>query len=142
MYATLERMQARFGVRELVQLTDTEEPYTNTINLIKLQAAMDAANSEVNGYVMSRYGATVQNPTDFLILLACDLARYHGAVAGSRVTERDEVRYKASIKSLEHIAAGKLSVGTTPQGASPPTTSSNSVVMQSGRRSDFGKGGF
>lgn len=142
MYATLERMQARFGVQELIQLTDTEEPYANTINLTKLQAAMDAANSEVDGYVMTRYRVPVSNPPAFLLSLACDLARYHGAVAGSRVTERDEVRYKAAVKSLESIASGKLAIGATPQGASPATTSGHSVVVQSGRRSDFGQGGF
>ncbi len=82
MYATVLAMTTRFGQRELIALTDNEEPYTNEINLDKLNAAIEMANSEVDGYLTARYGATISNPPPFLVGIACDIARYHAAVGG------------------------------------------------------------
>jgi phage gp36-like protein len=142
MYATQARMVARFGEREIIALTDTEQPYMDQINTNKLTQAMDMANSEVDGYLMSRYSVPVSAAPAFLIGLACDLARYHAAVGAARQTERDEVRYKAAIKSLENIAAGKLSIGVTPAGGQPAAASAQNVIMTNVRPNDFGRGGW
>ncbi|MEY2862838.1 MAG: hypothetical protein RLY58_545 [Pseudomonadota bacterium] len=142
MYATLERMVARFGEHEIIALTDSQPPYTGQINTEKLAPALDMANSEVDGYLMSRYSVPVSAAPAFLLGLACDLARYHAAVGLSRQTERDEVRYKAAIKSLENIAAGKLSIGVTPAGGQPASASTQDVIMTNRRSNDFGNGGW
>lgn len=142
MYATVARMVQRFGEQELIELTDTQAPYTRQIHVGRLQMAMDAANSEVDGYLSTRYAVPIADAPLFVVSLACDLARYHAVVAGARVTERDEARYKAAIRSLESIAKGTLSIGTTPQGGDSSAASSADVVMVSGRQSVFGQGGW
>lgn len=142
MYATLERMIARFGEYEVIALTDTEQPFTEQINVEKLTAAMDMANSEIDGYLSTRYAVPVQSAPAFLVGLACDLTRYHAAVGNARVSERDELRYKAAVKTLENIAAGKLSIGTTPNGGKPAAASAQDVMMTNVRPNDFGRGGW
>ena len=135
MYATLETMLARFGEAELISLTDNEPPYSRQINLQKLDAAMDMANSEVDAYVSSQVRTPLPNPPKFVVGLACDLARYHAALGASRVTERDEERYNAAIKSLTNIAKGVIKLGLTPEADSASGT--NTATMTSGRPSAF-----
>lgn len=142
MYATLERMIARFGEPEMIALTDNELPYTGQINAGKLTAAMDMANSQVDGYLSTRYAVPVQSAPAFLIGIACDLARYHAGIGAARLTERDEDRYKAAVKSLENISAGKLGIGITPNGGKPAAASAQDVIMTNVRPNDFGRGGW
>ncbi|MUT41125.1 DUF1320 domain-containing protein, partial [Acinetobacter baumannii] len=53
MYATADAMIKKFGERELIQLTDNEESeYLDAINYDKLNAALQEANSEIDGYLM------------------------------------------------------------------------------------------
>ena len=46
-YATTQSMITRFGSEDLVEITDTEPPYTGDINISKLQAAIDSAISQL-----------------------------------------------------------------------------------------------
>lgn len=142
MFATVQRMRDKFGERELVQLTDIEEPYTDQINLTKLQAALDAANSEVECYLVSRYALPLQTPPAFLIELACDMARYHACTGAMSDNDPIKTRYEAAVKKLEKISEGGIGIGGTPIGeAKPLETSSNNVMVQVGRR-DFGGRGW
>jgi len=60
MFATLEAMIEKFGERQLIELTDNEQPYQDVINMNKLNAAMNEANSEIEGYIASRYSLPLQ----------------------------------------------------------------------------------
>ena len=138
MYATAVAMQRKFGERELIQLTDTEQPYQNVINMEKLNAAMQEANSEIDAYAGSRYALPLHIIPPFLVEIGCNLARYY-AVTGD-LSENDPIknRYESSIKTLTKISKGELTLGSSPAGESKPVqTSSNNVVFAVGRR-DFG----
>ena len=140
-YATVDAMKRKFGERELIQLTETEPPYLDTINIDKLNAAMQEANSEIDAYVGSRYPLPLQTIPPFLIEIGCNLARYY-AVTGD-LSENDPIknRYESSIKTLTKISKGDLTLGGSPAGESKPVqTSSNNVMFSVGRR-DFGNGG-
>ena len=142
MYATAVAMQRKFGERELIQLTDTEQPYQNVINMEKLNAAMQEANSEIDAYVGSRYALPLHIIPPFLVEIGCNLARYY-AVTGD-LSENDPIknRYESSIKTLTKISKGELTLGSSPAGESKPVqTSSNNVQFAVGRR-DFGNGGW
>ena len=142
MYATVDAMKRKFGERELIQLTETEPPYLDTINIDKLNAAMQEANSEIDAYVGSRYPLPLQTIPPFLIEIGCNLARYY-AVTGD-LSENDPIknRYESSIKTLTKISKGDLTLGGSPAGESKPVqTSSNNVMFSVGRR-DFGNGGW
>ena len=138
MYATVEGMKRKFGESELIQLTETEPPYLDAINMDKLNAAMQEANSEIDAYVGSRYPLPLQLIPPFLTEIGCNLARYY-AVTGD-LSENDPIknRYESSIKTLTKISKGELTLGSSPAGESKPVqTSSNNVVFAVGRR-DFG----
>ena len=142
MYATVDVMKRKFGERELIQLTETEPPYLDTINIDKLNAAMQEANSEIDAYLGSRYPLPLQTIPPFLIEIGCNLARYY-AVTGD-LSENDPIknRYESSIKTLTKISKGDLTLGGSPAGESKPVqTSSNNVMFSVGRR-DFGNGGW
>lgn len=142
MYATVDAMQAKFGERELIQLTDTEAPYQDAINLDKLNRAIREANSEIAAYVGSRYSLPLPNIPDFLVEIGCNLARYY-AVTGD-LSDNDPIknRYESSIKTLTKISKGELILPGSPAGESKPVqTSSNNVMFSVGRR-DFGNGGW
>ena len=51
MYVTADAMIAKFGEREIIQLTDNEAPYQDVINHDKLNAAIEEANSEIDGWL-------------------------------------------------------------------------------------------
>jgi phage gp36-like protein len=142
MYATLESMTAQFGERELIAVTDTDAPYTMAINMAKLNLAMAAANSEIDGYLLSRYPTGIQNPPMFLVKVACDIARYHVVTGNGRVTERDTVRYEQAVKTLSNISKGVIALGPPPTGGEPTPTLKNEVVMVPVRENVFGKGGW
>ena len=142
MYATVEAMKRKFGESELIQLTETEPPYLDAINMDKLNAAMQEANSEIDAYVGSRYPLPLQLIPPFLTEIGCNLARYY-AVTGD-LSENDPIknRYESSIKTLTKISKGELTLGSSPAGESKPVqTSSNNVMFGVGRR-DFGNGGW
>jgi len=142
MYVTADAMRRKFGERELIQLTDTEVPYQDSINTDKLNAAMQEANSEIDAYIGSRYPLPLQTIPPFLMEIGCNLARYY-AVTGD-LGENDPIksRYESSIKTLTKISKGELTLGSAPAGESKPVqTSSNNVMFTVGRR-DFGNGGW
>lgn len=142
MYATADAMREKFGERELIQLTDTEEPYQYAININKLNRAMREANSEIDAYVGSRYSLPLQTIPPFLVEIGCNLARYYG-VTGD-LTENDPIknRYESSIKTLTKISKGELTLGGSPAGESKPVQSSGNNVMFTVGRRDFGNGGW
>ncbi|RLL17885.1 gp436 family protein [Acinetobacter chengduensis] len=142
MYATAEAMTRKFGETILIRLTDTEKPYQGVINMEKLNAAMQEANSEIDAYVGSRYPLPLQVIPPFLVNIGCNLARYY-AVTGD-LSENDPIknRFESSIKTLTKISKGELTLGGSPAGESKPVqTSSNNVQFAVGRR-DFGNGGW
>lgn len=136
-YATIESMITRFGNEDLVGVTDTETPYTGEINLIKLQAAINAANAEVDAYLSKQLHVPTVLSSPFVQMMACDIARYHVTLGNSRVSERDEKRYALAVANLKQVNEGKIGIGagTAETNAQP---SVNLAQMTSGRPSVFG----
>lgn len=142
MFATLEAMTEKFGERELIGLTDNEKPYQDVINMDKLNAAMDEANSEIEGYIAARYSLPLQTVPPFLKSLACHMARYHACTGKMSDNDPIKTRYENAVKSLKEISKGTIALGGSPVGESTPVkTSNNSVVMNIGRH-DFGGCGW
>ena len=138
MYATVDAMLKKFGERELIQLTDTEAPYEDVINYDKLNAALAEANSEVDGYLASRYQLPLTAVPPFLEAIACNMARYHACTGAISENDPIKTRYDNAVKSLKEIAKGTIAIGGTPAGESAPMqTSSNNVMFKVGRH-DWG----
>lgn len=136
-YATIEAMITRFGNEDLVEITDTEVPYTGEINIAKLQAAIDSANAEVDAYLSKQLHVPTVLASPFVQMMACDVARYHVALGNARVSERDEKRYTLAVANLKQVNEGKIGTGagTAETNVQP---SINLAQMTSGRPSVFG----
>lgn len=141
-FATREAMIKKFGERELIQLTETEAPYLNEINEDKLKDALDAANSEIESYIASRYTLPLQIVPPFLQALACQMTRYHGNSLVMTEKSPIKMQYDAAIKTLKEIAKGTLQLGGSPVGESAPIQSSNNSVVMTIGRHDFGGRGW
>ncbi len=138
MYVTAAAMIRKFGEREIIQLTDNEAPYQEVINYDKLNAAIEEANSEIDGWLQSRYTLPLQDIPPSLVNIACHIARYHACTQA--ITENDpiKIRYDDACKKLKSISKGEMGLGGAPAGESKPTeSSSNNVILVVGRR-DFG----
>lgn len=136
-YATIESMITRFGKEDLVEITDTELPYTGEINESKLQAAIVSANSEVDAYLAKQMNVPTVLGSPFVQMMACDVARYHVALGNARVSERDEKRYDLAVKNLKAVNDGKIGIGASTNEVNA-TPSINLAQMTSGRSSVFG----
>jgi phage gp36-like protein len=136
-YATVESMITRFGRDDLVEITDTEVPYTGEINITKLQAAINSANAEVDAYLSKQLHVPTVLNSPFVQMMACDIARYHVALGNARVSERDEKRYELAVKNLKMVNDGKIGTGaSTAETEAQPSI--NLAQMTSGRPSVFG----
>ena len=136
-YATIEAMITRFGNEDLVEITDTEVPYTGEINLTKLQVAINSANAEVDAYLSKQLHVPTVLASPFVQMMACDIARYHVALGNARVSERDEKRYELAVKNLKMVNDGKIGIGAgTAETEAQPSI--NLAQMTSGRPSVFG----
>lgn len=139
-YATAEAMILKFGEREIIQLTDNEEPYQNVINHDKLNAAMEAANSEADGY-LSRFPLPLSFVPPFLTHAVCDIARYYALNGAMSENDPIKIRCTEARKTLKDIANGVLRLGGAPAGEAKSVETANTVVYAVGRR-DFGGRGW
>lgn len=143
MYVTVEAMLRKFGESELIDLTDNEAPYQQAINYDKLGAAIEAANSEIDGYVAGRYALPLQAVPPFLKAVGCDLAYYHACLGDTVLNDRAKLRYDNALKILTNIAKGVLALGGSPVGESRPVkTSADNVVFTVGRHDFRSNGGW
>lgn len=129
MYATQSDLERRFGVDELVQLTDRASPPAGVIDAAVLEEALGAAASEIDGYIAMVYARPLTVVPPRLVNLACDIARYHlyTHAAPELVTER----YKAAVAFLRLVASGDASLGL-PDKTSGETT--DLAEISTGRR--------
>ena len=141
MFATLEAMRDKFGERELIELTDIEQPYTDAINMNRLNAAMQQANSEIEGY-MARYSLPLQTVPPFLQSIACDMTRYHATTGAMSENSPIKTRYEAALKTLKEISKGTIQIGGNPTGQAAPIQSSNNAIVMAVGRKDFGGRGW
>lgn len=131
-YATVADLVARFGERELVQLTDLDNIPPSVIDVAAVEVKIADACAFADGYIGQVWSlplagcakpVTVPGATPeyvappMLVRLVCDLARYylHDDLAPENEVYR---RYQAAVKELEKIATGKA-VLTCPWGGAP-----------------------
>lgn len=110
MYATADDFVLRIGEQQAIELTDRDR--TGEINQQVLAVALADSSSQIDGYLLGRYPLPLVTVPDNLVRICCDIARYR-LVSMSEVTITDEIieRYKLSLKELEQIASGKISLG-------------------------------
>lgn len=129
MYASRTDMEARFGQNEVVMLTDRS--HSGDVDDAVLQQALADAAAEIDGYLAGRYSLPFAAAPKVLTGYACDIARYRLCGSAAMVTDDIRDRYRDAVRFLEHVGAGKISLGGMPTGE-VATTSDNSVQMVTG----------
>jgi phage gp36-like protein len=113
-YATQADLEARFGQRELIQLTDRAIPPTGAVDGAVLNAALADADARIDAYLQGRYTLPLADAPAILVQLASDIARY--LLQDDRATDEVRRRYGDAIRYLEQVAAGKVSLSPAPGG--------------------------
>jgi len=117
-YATRGDIDNRISQSELVLLTD--EGGTGAVQDDKINAALEAADVEIDSYLAARYPLPLVAPQPLLTTLAVDIAIWnlYGVVGdASGVPEVRKERYQGAVKTLVRLSSGSQTLGTSPQQA-------------------------
>ena len=133
-YITQAQLVDRFGVDELIRLTDRDGSAGAVVTAV-LDAAIADAGSEADAYVGARYLLPLSPVPDVLVRVVADLVRYR--LYDEAATEQVRKRYEDAVRFLSALAKGAISIGVLPSGAAP--AASGEPQMQSGGRV-FGRG--
>jgi phage gp36-like protein len=97
----------------IIQLTDDEA--TGSLNQARVDEAIAQADAEIDSYCGERYSVPFTTAPDIVKKLSVDIATYN--LYSRLVRDMPEVRserYHTSIKQLEAIAKGNISLGADP----------------------------
>lgn len=110
MYATINDFISRVGEFQVMELTDREN--TGEVNQAVLTIALSDSSSQIDGYLVGRYKLPLKTIPQNLTRICCDLTRYRlASMSDVSITEEIIERYKLSLRELESIASGKVSLG-------------------------------
>ena len=99
MFATAEDMKARYGERELVELTDQDGWHAQTIAAINVKLA--DATHDATGYVAKYYAPAPDMPVPPLLTkLVCEIAFAQLHKNPSEAIEKRETRARATLKDI------------------------------------------
>lgn len=121
-YAAQADLEIRFGLDELIQLTDRATPPSGEIDEDVVSRALMDADNLINSFVGARYLVPLTPVPDLILQIACDIARY--SLHADHVPEAVKDRYMAALGHLKMIAAGSAVLGSAPI-ATPPTSSTD-----------------
>ena len=120
MYATRAQMVDLFGEPALALLTDG--PFVDGAQAIAdgpLDAAMRAAQAEVDGYLASVATLPLARVPDPVRLHACGIAYWYLDV--DNPTDGATARYRAAVRYLERVQDGKAGLGLADDGQAVAT---------------------
>lgn len=123
-YATKQDMIDRFGLDEVVSITDRATPPANVVDEVVLARALEAATAEVNSEAKLTGTVTV---TDQLTSLTCAIARYH-LTDPCKPDSRVRKDYEDAIGFLRRVATGN-SILVGQDAAAPATSATNTILI-------------
>lgn len=128
MYAQAQDFIVRVGELQALQLTDRDN--VGGINYAVLEIGLSDSSSQIDGYLSARYKLPLSTIPQNLTRICCDLTRYR-LCSMSDVAITDEIieRYKLSIKELEALASGKISLGIEDESVNADVTNTDSAVQ-------------
>lgn len=114
MYATRDDMVKAFGERECISLTDRN--FRGTVDDEVLEGALVQASAEIDGYLCGRYPVPWPDEPRILVGKCCNIARYLLCGADTQNTEEIRIRYEDTLRFLEKVADGKITLGRSTSG--------------------------
>ena len=110
-YANLAQLEARYGNRLLVELTDRGDVATGLVDLDVVAAALTAADNLIDAHLQGTYSLPLASVPALIADLACAIAiwRLHTGLPGEKI----KADYDEAKRTLEQISKGvvRLSVG-------------------------------
>jgi len=133
-YAVLADLDKQLSTDDLIQLTDDEN--NGTVNTTRVSNALADADTEIDGYLGSRYPLPLASPPPILNKLAVDITIYNLYGRRGGPPEHVEKRYTNAVRFLERLAEGKISLGSEdPEG----TGSGDTAQVSSGQDRTFNR---
>lgn len=123
-YATLDDLRKRYGEADLLDLAQQSDGSWDTV---KIYEALDDAAQTIDSYLAGRYTLPLTSVPAVLSRHCCYLARYY--LEKNRATEQARQDYEDSLRFLEKVASGAISLGLSDSGET--VESDNTVVMES-----------
>ena len=105
-YASRQDYESRFGVDELIQLTD-KDGVGQVDDTAWSQAQVDG-DAEIDSWLQSRYVIPLASVPTVLVRISCDIYRYY--LHGTQVPEFIEKRYSAAITFLKALSKGDVNL--------------------------------
>jgi phage gp36-like protein len=103
-YTTQAEMEARFGTRELIAITDRALPPSGAIDATTLTRALTDADAEIDSYLAARYKTPLASPGEIVKRVAADIARFR--LYDDRATTEVRNRYNDAVAWLKDVAKG------------------------------------
>ena len=127
-YATITELKLVIPQGDLILLTDFDGQATE-VDDSSLQAALDDATAEINGYISKSVDLPLESPPSMLRVVCRDLAVHRLYANISRVTEEQKNLREAGISYLEMARDGNVSRGAT-TGGDEEETSPGPVISE------------
>ncbi|KGQ29181.1 gp436 family protein [Gallibacterium anatis] len=124
MYATLDSLIKRYGREEITTLALDEN---RQLDVEKVEEALGDASETIDSYLGGRYPLPLLQVPAVLERHCCYIARYF--LERNRVTDQARKDYEDSLRYLEKVAAGTISLGISENGET--VESENVAVIES-----------
>jgi len=111
-YCTLDDIKKAISAEDIAQLTDDAQG--QTIDELKVAAAIAYADEIINGFLRGRYSVPLETTPELIKHLSVDITVYrlHERKLGLDMPETMNTRYKNSIETLKQIQHGQITLGT------------------------------
>ncbi len=117
-YAVQDDLLQQISEEELIQLTDDD--LTGVVDLSKVTRAIEDADAEINGYLAKVHTVPIPSVPDLVRNMSVTIAIYNLYSRRDEIPESRDKRYKATIKLLENISKGVVTLGEVPAPAENP----------------------
>jgi phage gp36-like protein len=125
-YASAQDLRDRYPDQDLIQLTD---PEGQILQVDRLDSALRAAQSIIDGYLQGRYPLPLAQVPSSLVEYACDIAMYRLQTLRPADTLEDaRARYKDAIKYLEQVSRGELQLGLSQEQQPAPQSGGPELI--------------
>jgi phage gp36-like protein len=135
-YNTKDDLLGDIPEEVLIQLTD--DANLGTVDDTKVDQALGNSAAMIDGYCGGVYQLPLDPVPAFIKALDLDIAAYNLYSRRENVPENRKDRYKNAVKTLDAIAAGKISIGA-PAASQPPQAGASSLVSAPTRIFDADK---
>lgn len=124
LYATPESLIKRYTLDVLLSIARNDE---RQLDESKVNEALEDASQTIDSYLAGRYRLPLNAVPSVLERHCCYIARYF--LEKNRATDQARLDYEDSIRFLEKVASGTISLGLSDMDESVETD--NSAVMES-----------